>query len=212
MSEKTPLEETFNLPSIDEVTKHFENIRSDKSEDHFDEMEEYNYDDSVEEYSDNDSDEEEKDIDPKVLVKQIQTLTEKLNNTCSIDDHTFKTRFENDMNNVYGEAMDSFKTIINAALAMEATAGAKFLGGAAKILEIASNSKNNIMSQMIELEKLNIKRNEVYNKKPAVSYNPKDISSDSGETSTDDELEEGVVYSRNQLIEQYRNEESDNEQ
>lgn len=209
MSEKTPLEETFNLPSIDEVTKHFENIRSDKSEDHFDEMDEYNYDDSDEE--DSDSDEEEKEIDPKVLVKQIQTLTEKLNNTSSIDDHTFKTRFENDMNNVYGEAMDSFKTIINAALAMEATAGAKFLGGAAKILEIASNSKNNIMSQMIELEKLNIKRNEVYNKKPAVSYNPKDISSDSGEHNTDDDVEEGVVYSRNQLIEQYRSEGSDNE-
>ena len=210
MSEKTPLEETFNLPSIDEVTKHFENIRSDKSEDHFDEMDEYNYDDSDEE--DSGSDEEEKEIDPKVLVKQIQTLTEKLNNTSSIDDHTFKTRFENDMNNVYGEAMDSFKTIINAALAMEATAGAKFLGGAAKILEIASNSKNNIMSQMIELEKLNIKRNEVYNKKPPVSYNPKDISNDSGEpNNTDDDVEEGVVYSRNQLIEQYRSEGSDNE-
>ena len=149
---KTPLEETFNLPSIDEVTKHFENIRSDKSDDHFNEMDEYNYDDSDEE--DSDSDEEEKEIDPKVLVKQIQTLTEKLNNTISIDDHTFKTRFENDMNNVYSEAMDSFKTIINAALAMEATAGAKFLGGAAKILEIASNSKNNIMTQLIELEKI----------------------------------------------------------
>ena len=51
----------------------------------------------------------------------------------------------------------------------------------------------------------------MYNKKPLVSYNHKVISSDSGEPNTDDDVEEGVVYSRNQLIEHYRSEGDDNE-
>lgn len=204
-NEKTPLEETFDLPSMKDVTEHFKNVQDDNDDDYLNDID--NEDDEDDE-EDNEDEKEEKELSAKDLLLKIDNLSRKLNES-SIDEETFKKRFENDMNDVYKEAMDSFRTIINASLSMEATAGAKFLTGAAKILEIASTSKNSIMNQMIELEKLNIKRNELESKKYPTSNQTKDIPNDI-EGKGEGESENTVgSFSRNDLVKQYRNIEDD---
>lgn len=203
-NERTPLEETFDLPSIQDVTKHFTDIRNDDKSQF---IETRDIDSSVDEIEDYDDDgdseegEEEGNTSPLVLLDRIKTLTNKINNSSSIDEKMFKDRFENDMNDVFTTAMDSFKDVMSAALSMEASAGAKFLVGATKLLEIASSSKTSIMSQMIEIEKVNNKKMEITGTKPSMNSvsNVEDASSIEEDDDNDD-----ILYSRNDLINNYR--------
>lgn len=200
-NERTPLEETFDLPSIQDVTKHFTDIRNDDKSQFIETRDIYSSDDEIEDYDDEENDSDEGNTSPLVLLDRIKTLTNKINNSSSIDEKMFKERFENDMNDVFTAAMGSFKDVMSAALSMEASAGAKFLVGATKLLEIASSSKTNIMSQMIEIEKVNNKKMEITGTKPSMNSvsNVEDASGIEEDDDNDD-----ILYSRNDLINNYR--------
>ena len=198
---KTPLEETFDLPSIEDLNKNFskENIESapDDDSDEHDDMKDY-----LKELEDADWDEDDID-DPETLKKQIAETQRKLR---EFEEQKRQLqslkRYHSHVDNIHTTAMAKFDELMIVALSMEANAGSKYLASATKLLDIALNAKNSAMDREIEMAKLQLrKEKQDYDMKKA---NPKDIpyndSPDAEHENDDGEKTDAVVYSRSELL------------
>lgn len=203
MSNKTPLEETFNLPSIDDINKTFsqeaiENAEDDDSDD----MKDY-----LKDLEDSDWDDEEID-NPEELKKQIAATQKKLKEFEEQKRQLQSLRkYHADVDNIHATAMSKFDEIMTVALSMEANAGSKYLASATKLLDIALSAKNSAMDREIEMAKLQLrKEKQDYDMKKA---NPKDIpyDDDEGDERSEDEDGNEVLYSRDELLKGHNNRE-----
>ena len=180
-----PLEDTFNLPSLDELNEDF-----DESDDD-------------EEYDDYDG-----ELSGKELEEHIANLKKELAAYDEIGMISTKNteNYNKDIDELYKTAKDGYTEIFNAALVMEPAQGAKFLNGAAKLLEIALRSKNSSMEKQLDMAKLQLER-ERMNKGKSV---PKDINDSDDEENYDATNygkgdNGGNVYDRNELVERMKN-------
>lgn len=181
------LEETFNLPSLDELDD--------------DEL------DDLDDVDDNDDDLSQDELESKIdeLHKQLAEYDE-------LSQISVKTteKYNEDIDELYTTAKDGYNEIFQAALAMEPAHGAKFLNGAAKLLEIALRSKNSSMDKQLDMAKLQLEREKMYNS--GKGRPPQDVSETDSEYDTGDYgygENGGKMYDRNELIEQMRDKKKD---
>lgn len=179
------LEETFNLPSLEEL------------------------DDEVVE----DDEEDDIELSGKELEDHIDSLKKEL---ASYDDigmiSTKNTEnYNRDIDELYKTAKDGYTEIFNAALVMEPAQGAKFLNGAAKLLEIALRSKNSSMEKQLDMAKLQLEREKMNKGKTT----PKDISDDEDDyesTNYGEGENGGKIFDRNELVEEMKKRRKDDQQ
>lgn len=186
------LEKTFNLPSLEDLDD--------------DEMDEV--DEDVENDEDGFDFEEEDTSSYSELQDKVSELSKEIKKYEGMNDIPPEVikKYNSHVDDLYSLAKDGYEEIFTAALTLEPAQGAKFLNGAAKLLEIALRSKNSSMDKQIEMAKLQIQREKMLNEsknKPNMS----DITDDDDE----DELPKngrpgengGVVYNRNDIIRQF---------
>jgi len=198
MSNKTPLEETFNLPSIEDINKEFsnENIENSKDDDtdELDDMKDY-----LAELEDSDWDENEME-NPEDLKKQIAETQKKLNELEEQKRQLKSLRkYHSDVDNIHTTAMNKFDEIMTVAMTMEANAGSKYLASATKLLDIALNAKNSAMDREIEMAKLQLRKEKQDHdmNKPKT----KDVYYEDGDTPPQEGSEgAGEEFDRNQLL------------
>lgn len=207
MSKKTPLEETFNLPSIEEINKQFSNENIEKSKDESEEIDDMK--DYLSEIEDSDWDEDEIE-DPEALKKQISETQKKLDEL-EEQKRQLKSlkKYHTDVDSIHKTAMDKFDEIMTVALTMEANAGSKYLASATKLLDIALSAKNSAMDREIEMAKLQLRKEKQDHdmNKPKT----KDIGygSNGGYDESDDDSGDGehydssTVFDRNTLLGEY---------
>lgn len=204
MSNKTPLEETFNLPSIDEINKEFSNENIENSKDDSEELDDMK--DYLAEIENSDWDEDEME-DPESLKKQIAETQRKLDEL-EEQKRQLKSlkKYHTDVDSIHKTAMDKFDEIMTVAMTMEANAGSKYLASATKLLDIALNAKNSAMDREIEMAKLQLRKEKQDHdmNKPKT----KDIGygSNSGYDESeggDDDHDSSEVFDRNALLGEY---------
>jgi len=205
MSDKTPLEETFNLPSIDDINKSFSHEAIEHTEvDDDDDMKDY-----LKELEESDWDDEQID-NPEELKKQIAATQKKLKEFEEQKRQLQSLRkYHADVDNIHATAMSKFDEIMTVALSMEANAGSKYLASATKLLDIALNAKNSAMDREIEMAKLQLrKEKQDYDMKKG---SPKDIPYDEDDEDGGDRMEDDdgneVLYSRDELLKGHSNRE-----
>lgn len=177
------LEETFNLPSLNEL-------------DEDDEIEESGLEEP-----------EEDDVNDQIDALEKQLAQYEQYNDISLE--TTK-KYNEDIDTLYNTAKDGYEEIFQAALAMEPAHGAKFLNGAAKLLEIALKSKNSSMEKQIDMAQLQLQREKMY--RDGKAKPPQDITDDEGEYETTDYGtgdNGGKIYDRNELMDQMRKRKND---
>ena len=207
MSKKTPLEEAFDLPSIDEINSKFSDESIKNSEDQDEEVEDSEIDDMKDYLKElENSDWDEDDIqNPEELKKQIAQTQKKLD-TLEEQKRQLKslTKYHQDVDSIHAIAMDKFDEIMTVALTMEASAGSKYLASATKLLDIALSAKNSSMDREIEMAKLQLrkeKQDHDINKPKTKDLGYGSYSSDDDENDDEDNLEEhGEVFDRNALL------------
>lgn len=180
------LEETFNLPSLEELDE----------------------DDDIDEDED-----DEVELSGDELEERIAELKKEL---AAYDDFgaisTKNTEnYNKDIDELYKTAKDGYTEIFSAALAMEPAQGAKFLNGAAKLLEIALRSKNSSMEKQLDMAKLQLEREKMQKGKSV----PKDINDDDDDyeaTNYGEGDNGGKIFDRNELVERMKNRKKDNEE
>ena len=178
------LEKTFNLPSLDELN-----------------------DDEIDELDDYEDDESEEKLTQEELEAKIKSLQTELTKYDEMGEISVKNteKYNKDIDNLYETARDGYTEIFQAALAMEPAHGAKFLSGATKLLEIALRSKNSSMEKQLDMAKLQLEREKLYNGRTS---KPKDIEDGEDGYDTGDYgygENGGKVYDRNELIDQMKN-------
>lgn len=205
MSNKTPLEETFNLPSIEEINEEFssENIEKTSEKDSDDELDDMK--DYLKELEDSDWDEDQID-DPEKLKKQIADTQRKLDEL-EEQKRQLKSlkKYHSDVDEIHKTAMNKFDEIMTVALAMEANAGSKYLASATKLLDIALSAKNSAMDREIEMAKLQLRKEKQDHdmnkpKTKDIGYGSNDDYDESGDEG-DGNSEE--VFDRNTLLGTY---------
>lgn len=181
------LEKSFGLPSLEELD-----------------------DDELDEVDEDDSEEYEEELSTDELENKIRSLQKKLSTQEELGEITVENtvKYNSDVDELYQKAKDGYDEIFQAALSMEPSQGAKFLNGAAKLLEIALKSKNSTMEKQLEMAKLQLDREKM--QQGAKPKNPRDIE-DMEDDEGDDEEE--YVYDRNELISKFakRNKDSKDE-
>ena len=202
MSNKTPLEETFNLPSIDDINKEFSNENIENSKDETEELDDMK--DYLAEIENSDWDEDEIE-NPEALKKQIAETQRKLDEL-EEQKRQLKSlkKYHTDVDNIHQTAMNKFDEIMTVAMTMEANAGSKYLASATKLLDIALNAKNSAMDREIEMAKLQLrKEKQDYDmnkpKTKDIGYGSNDGYNESG----DDEDDTSEVFDRNALLGEY---------
>lgn len=204
MSKKTPLEETFNLPSMEELTSEFSNEKIESQDDN--EENDVDMSDYLSELTDGEWDEDDID-DPEELKKQIASTKRKIQ---ELENHTRQyehlKKYHRDVNEIHTTAMTKFDEIMTVALTMEANAGSKYLASATKLLDIALNAKNTAMDREIEMAKLQLrkeKQDHDMNKPKTKFVSSSDAHQDDAEEgSGDSEDDEAVVYDRNAILDE----------
>ena len=172
------LEETFNLPSLDDLDEN-------------DEIE--------------DLDEDDVELSGKELEEHIENLKKELASYDEIGMISTKNteNYNRDIDDLYKTAKDGYTEIFNAALVMEPAQGAKFLNGAAKLLEIALRSKNSSMEKQLDMAKLQLER-EKMNKGRSVPKDINDEEEDYDATNYGEGDNGGQIYDRNELVEKMK--------
>lgn len=176
------LSETFNLPDLEDL--------NEDEEQEVDEDEGY--------MEDGHSDED--------LHDKIDTLKKELEVFEGVGEITASNtkKYNEDIDTLYKTASDGYQEIFDAALAMEPSQGAKFLNGAAKLLEIALKSKNSSMEKQLDMAKLQLKREEMYNNKPRRTTDISDSDDAAGDAEDYGVGDNGhKIYDRNDLISQF---------
>lgn len=197
----TPLEETFNIPSIDEINNSFSNeaieSSSEPEDDELNDVKDY-----LQEL--NDSDWDDSDIpDSEELKKQIASTQKKLK---EIEEQKRQLKslkkYHTDVDDIHSTAMTKFDEIMTVALNMEASAGSKYLASATKLLDIALNAKNSAMDREIEMAKLQLRKEKQDH--DMGRSNPKDIPyDDNEEESGENDIGSERTYSRSELLNGY---------
>lgn len=195
---RTPLEQSLNLPSIDDINEKFNNEAIEASDDS-DEDDPY-----IEDFEDFGWDEKDMALDPEALKKQIAETQSKIAQLKEQKRHEQHLKsYHKDVDSIHEKAMDKFEEIMSVALTMEANAGSKYLASATKLLDIALNAKNAGMDRELEVAKLQLRKEkqdyEMYRK------NPKDIdggreSNEGDSEDEDDNYQVGETFDRNALV------------
>lgn len=190
MTNKTPLEDAFNLPSLKDI----EQEMTDDLETEF--PEDADFADSGEMTA------EEYQRSIANLKAQLSDAKEASMTTMMVNDSA--ERYQEKMNEIHAVAMEKFAELFDGILSMEVTAGAKFLAGAAKMLDIAKDAQNSSMDRIINLAKLQM-ANEKHNKEiKGLITPPKTIATIGGE-SDDGDIDETpknivLVEDRNSIL------------
>ena len=143
---KSPLEEAFNLPSINEIQNEMDDDKDEIDIELEDET------DSIDDVT----------MTEDELAASLNSLNSKLSEvsdiglprevTSTMDDYM------DNINEIHSLALGKFKDLIDGVLAMEASQGAKFLVGAVKLLDIAKDAQNSSMDRVMRMAKLQIER------------------------------------------------------
>lgn len=203
MSKRTPLEETFNLPSLDEINHMFDkgmnetlNIDEDDSLDDFVSLAEYE-DDTSDEDVDNTEDLK------KHISETRQKIIEQKNQERQLE-HLKK--YHKDIDSIHSTALAKFEDIMSVAMAMEASAGSKYLASAAKLLDIALSAKNSAMDRELEMAKLQLRKekqdHDMNKPKSKTVYGTHSVGESDEEDDGRDDV--GEVYDRNELLKSYK--------
>lgn len=201
---RSPLEQSLNLPSIDDINENFNNEAIEASKDD-DSNEDGLY---IEDFENFGWDESEMDLDPEALKKQIAETQSKIKQLKEQKRHEQHLKsYHKDVDDIHTKAMDKFEEIMSVALTMEANAGSKYLASATKLLDIALSAKNAGMDREIEMAKLQLRKEkqdyEMYRK------NPRDIEGgpESSDGESDDDDGDGETFDRNALVHGFSNNE-----
>lgn len=155
---KTPLEETFDIPSIKEINGTVTNSSDTDSDDQEDDSEQLdeNYFDSFENLSPEDVNSVKDQL--KKTKKQLQ----------QIKDYEYQNQkikeYDKDVKDIHTKAIDNFEEIMSTALNMEASQGSKYLTAATKLLDIALDAKNSSFDRHMEMAKLQFQKEKEDNK------------------------------------------------
>ncbi|ASV44313.1 hypothetical protein PBI_SCTP2_298 [Salicola phage SCTP-2] len=193
---RTPLEETFDLPSLKEVNEQVTNNMKDNLEDDQDNDEEVsteneNYDDDYFNGFD--------DMTPE----EAQNLKDRLNKTKSDLEQIRQYEYQNEkvkeyekgVKDVHKRALDNFDEIMQTALTMEASQGSKFLTAATKLLDIALDAKNSSFDRHMKMAKMQFEREKEEKKR-----DPREVYTSEAEEEEKDSDEVVGQFDRNQIL------------
>lgn len=202
MSKKTPLEETFNLPSIEELNEELTNDKITQFENDKDHNEDFE--------SEEDDFKDELDIpDGETISKDeaIELYNQTKQKLLSLENESSKKlkNYDKDVTGIHTTAIDNFEKLMLAALNMEAAHGSKYLMAATKLLDIALSSKNSMMDKQIELLKLQLRKEKQdfdmnQSKNSGVVLPRSDVEDDDPES--EEEEVEGT-YDRNEILREF---------
>lgn len=193
----TPLEKSFNLPSLNEIEKEL-NQELNVDDDEFNEEET----------------EDTTNLSEEDILKTINTLNNSMKETRQdgIPKEVSEAMrgYVDKMSDIHEIALTNFQELIDGILAMEASQGAKFLAGAVKLLDIAKDAQNSSMDRVTKMARLQIekeKHDAEMNglvKKPKTIGDSNIVSTNNGEDSTNSE-DVVLVEDRNTILERIRN-------
>lgn len=191
---KSPLEEAFNLPSINEIQNEMDDDKDEIDIELEDET------DSIDDVT----------MTEDELAASLNSLNSKLSEvsdiglprevTSTMDDYM------DNINEIHSLALGKFKDLIDGVLAMEASQGAKFLVGAVKLLDIAKDAQNSSMDRVMRMAKLQIEREKHDIEKQGLVKRPKAIGDVVGDNQPDGDTSNDavIIEDRNVLLEQLR--------
>lgn len=109
--------------------------------------------------------------------------------------------YATNMKTVFDEAMAKFEDVMDTAMNMEAAHGSKFIGTAAKFLDIAKNSQNEMVDRYNKLKELQMKEEKHISEQKGLVPKGKSLSADGAiEGDIEDEKPQGVMVDRNELL------------
>lgn len=203
---KTPLEESFGLPSLSTIEE-----EADYKDEDTDFESEYTDEDTDFE-SDFPDEDEPPELSQEEITNMISGYRDQVNqlkqykheSTDKANKH-LEDYLEN-MNEVHRKAMVNFDELINSIMSMEAAHGAKFLMGATKLLDIAKDSQNTSMDRVIKMSKLQMEHEKHTTEMKDMVKKPKTIPEGGDVIETNDNNESEVVTTgdRNNLMAQLR--------
>lgn len=185
MKEQSPLEKTFNLPSLEDIDNEL------KGEDDLDAI------DGVE------MSEQEFNTQLSSINSDLEELKRSEIDLALIENIS---EYNRNMSDIHDKAITNFQDIMATVMAMEPSHGAKFLVGATKLLEIAKDAQNTSLDRLIRLSKLEMEKEKHKAEMKGLVKPPKTIG-EYTEPSEDNEdvVNEDVVIieDRNTIIEKY---------
>lgn len=195
MSNRTPLEETFDLPSLSEINK------TQSLDDETVEESEYHELDEIDNIDNITMSEE--DLHTTIMQYNSEINITRQEGISIAASDNMKDYMEK-MADVHSNALGKFEDLMSSIMSMEAGVGAKYLVSAVKLLDIAKDAQNTSMDRVIRMERLYIEREKHDADMADLVKKPKGIS-DGGDVIEYDEDGDNAVDDAVYVVEEDRN-------
>lgn len=196
---RTPLEETFDLPPIDDIVNEqnsLDDVDSDYEDDDY-------QDDTIYDEIDNAPVMTEEEL-ARSIQHYNQAIQEVRQVGLPVSVTKDMTEYSKNMTEIHTAAMEHFNDLMASIMSMEAGVGSKYLAGAVKLLDIAKDAQNTSIDRVMRLQKLQMEREKHDKEMEDMVKKPKSIGN-GGDIIETNEFGEEEVVDANYVVEEDRN-------
>lgn len=198
---RTPLEETFDLPPIDDIVNEQNSLVDDTDSEYEDDYQDD--DDTIYDEIDNAPVMTEEELARSIqhynqAIKEVRQVGLPVSVTKDM------TEYSKNMSEIHTAAMEHFNDLMASIMSMEAGVGSKYLAGAVKLLDIAKDAQNTSIDRVMRLQKLQMEREKHDKEMEDMVKKPKSIGN-GGDIIETNEFGEEEVDDANYVVEEDRN-------